>query len=142
MISTSHFHPMLVHFPIALVVLGFVADIASLYFKKEACLSKTGFYLLITGTFSAIFALLAGVLFTSEMSGSAGEIKEIHELFAWITVAALIIASLLRIYLKVKKREDSNLKWLAFILYGVATISVSITGLFGGTLVYSYMMPI
>ncbi len=49
MISLSHLHPMLVHFPIALIVLGFIADFASLIFKKEACLSKTGFYLLIAG---------------------------------------------------------------------------------------------
>jgi uncharacterized membrane protein len=142
MISTSHFHPMLVHFPIALVVFGFVAEIASLFFKKEACLSKAGFYLLVTGTLSAIFALFTGVLFTSEMSGSAGDIKETHELFAWITVAALIAASLFRIFLMAKKIERSDLKWVAFILYGLATISVSITGFFGGNLVYSYMMPL
>ena len=142
MISTSHFHPMLVHFPIALVVFGFVADIASLFFKKEACLSKAGFYLLLTGTLSAIFALLTGILFTSEMSGSAGEVKETHELFAWITVAVLISASLLRIFLMVKKTKRSDLKWIVFVLYGLAAISVSITGFFGGTMVYNYMMPL
>ena len=142
MISTSDFHPMLVHFPIALVIFGFVAEIASMFFKKEACLSKSGFYLLLTGTLSAIFALFTGVSFTSEMSGSAGAIKETHELFAWITVAALIAASLFRIFLMVKKIERSDLKWVAFVLYGLATISVSITGFFGGNLVYSYMMPL
>ena len=76
MISLSHIHPMLVHFPIALIVIGFVADFASLVFKKEACLSKAGFYLLIVGTLSAVFALLAGVLFTSDMSGSTGEVRD------------------------------------------------------------------
>ncbi|GET26019.1 DUF2231 domain-containing protein [Prolixibacter sp. NT017] len=142
MISLSHIHPMLVHFPIALVLIGFVADSASLVFKKEACLSKTGFYLLIAGTLSAVFALLAGVLFTADMSGSAGEVKATHELFAWITLGLLFLTSIIRIFLVVKKREHSDLKWLAFALYGLAAISVGITGFFGGTLVYSYMMPL
>lgn len=142
MISLSHIHPMLVHFPIALIVIGFVADFASLVFKKEACLSKAGFYLLIVGTLSAVFALLAGVLFTSDMSGSAGEVRDTHELFAWITLGLLFLTSVVRIFLVVKKRENSDLKWLAFALYGLAAISVSVTGFFGGTLVYNYMMPL
>jgi len=142
MISTTHFHPMLVHFPIALVMFGFIADAASLFFKKEACLSKMGFYLLIIGTLSAIAAWLTGVLFTAEMSGAAGDIKETHELFALSTVVVLTITSVFRIYLKAKKKETSKLKWGAFVLYAIAAILVSATGFFGGTLVYSYMMPL
>ncbi len=142
MISTSHLHPMLVHFPIALIVVGFVADVASLFFKKDACLSKAGFYLLLAGTLSAVLALLTGALFTSEMSGTAGDVKETHELFAWITVIASVIASLFRIFLVVKKSEQSDLKWIGFALYCLTAISVSITGFFGGSLVYNYMMPL
>ncbi len=142
MISLSHLHPMLVHFPIALVMLGFIAEVASLFFKKEVYLTKLGFYLLITGTLSAIAALLAGILFTPEMSGAAGEIQETHELFAWITLGTLLATSLLRIFITMKDKENSNLKWVAFVLYGLAAISVSITGFYGGTLVYSYMMPL
>jgi len=142
MISTSHFHPMLVHFPIALVLFGFLGDFASLIYKKEACLSKIGFYLLIIGTLSALAAWLTGVIFTAEMSGSAGEVKDTHELFAIITLVTLIITSILRIILKNKDKENTKFKWLAFGLYGLAAISVSITGFFGGTLVYTYMMPL
>jgi len=142
MISTSHLHPMLVHFPIALIVFGFIADSASVFFKKEVCLSKSGFYLLIFGTLAAITALLTGTLFTSEMSGAAGEIQETHELFAWITVGILVALSAFRIFLKAKNKEESNLIWIAFTLYGLAAIAVSITGFYGGTLVYNYMMPI
>lgn len=142
MISTTHLHPMLVHFPIALVVFGFIAEIAALYFKKEVCLSKAGFYLLIIGTLSALVAWLTGNFFTAEMSGAAGEIKETHELFALITLGALLVTSVLRIVLQAKKNENTGFKWVALALYGVAAISVSITGFFGGTLVYNYMMPI
>jgi uncharacterized membrane protein len=142
MFSASHLHPMLVHFPIALIVFGFLADISSFFFKKEVCLSKFGFYLLIFGTLASLSALLTGVLFTSEMSGAAGEVKGTHELFAWITVGILIALSVFRTFLKVKDKEETELKWIAFALYGLAAISVSITGFYGGTLVYNYMMPL
>lgn len=142
MFDTSHLHPMLVHFPIALVVFGFLADIASLIYKKEVCLSKVGFYLLIIGTLAAIATWLSGILFTADMSGAAGTVRDTHELFAWITVGLLLTTSILRIILLVKKIEASGLKWTAFTLYGLATLCVTITGFYGGTLVYNYMMPL
>jgi len=140
--SLTHLHPMLVHFPIALVVFGFAVDFASLIFKKEACLSKAGFYLLLGGTLSALLALFSGVFLTSEMAGTAGEVKDTHELFAWITLGILVLTSALRIYILIKHKENTNLKWVAFALYALAFISVSLTGLYGGTLVYNYMMPL
>lgn len=142
MISSTHFHPMLVHFPIALVVFGFVIEVAALYFKKEIYLSRMGFILLIIGTLSAIAAWLTGTLFTSEMEGAAGAIKETHELFAIITLGTLLLTSVLRIILLTKKNVNANLKWFALALYGFAAISVSITGFYGGTLVYNYMMAL
>jgi len=39
MISVSHIYPMLFHFPIAWVVLGFIVDCALVYFRKETYLS-------------------------------------------------------------------------------------------------------
>lgn len=142
MLSLSHLHPMLVHFPIALIVVGFIVDVASILYKKEACLSTLGFYLLILGTLAALTALLTGTLFTDEMSGAAGTVKDTHELFAWTTVGILVVLSAFRIFLKAKALEGTSFKWIALTLYGLAAISVSITGFYGGTLVYNYMMPI
>jgi len=142
MISLSHLHPMLVHFPIALIVFGFIADTVLILFRKEAGLSKFGFYLLIFGTLSALATLLSGALFTAEMTDAAGVVKDTHELFAWITVGSLVVLSAFRIFLKTQNKETTNLKWIAFALYGLAAISVSITGFYGGTLVYNYMMPL
>ena len=69
---------MLVHFPIALLLWGFIADAASMMFKKESCLSKVGFYLLLIGALTSLSAVLSGLLFTSEMQGAAGTIRETH----------------------------------------------------------------
>ena len=51
---------MIVHFPIALITVGFLADVFSLFFKNEKCLSKTGFYLMVMGALSAIAAWSTG----------------------------------------------------------------------------------
>jgi len=141
MFATSHFHPMLVHFPIALIAIGFLADLISLFVKKELCFPKISFYLLILGTLSALAAVSSGIFFTSEMSGTAGEVRETHELLAFVTLGLLVITSFLRI-LQLRKPEKGSLKWLSFIFYAIAAIAVSATGFFGGNLVYNYMMPL
>ncbi|MDR3652929.1 MAG: DUF2231 domain-containing protein [Paludibacter sp.] len=142
MFSTSHLHPMLVHFPIALVIVGFLSELAFLYFKKEVTLSKMGFYLLIIGTIAACAAWLAGNFFTSDLEGAAGKVQALHELFANITLGLLLFTSAIRIFQLIKKNENPQLKWFAFAVYALAALSVSITGLFGGTLVYSYMVSL
>ena len=74
------------------------------------------------------------------MGGSAGQVRETHEVMAFITVVLLIITAAIRIFIVVKKKDDDkSLKNIAFIMYALATISVFITGYFGGTLVYEYM---
>jgi uncharacterized membrane protein len=133
---------MLVHFPIALVIIGFLADLVLIIYKKELWLSKAGFYLLLTGTIAAIFALLSGALFTSELSGEAGEMRETHELMAWVTVGLLVIASVFRIIMNLRKADSRNFRLISLWVYGLAALSVSITGFYGGTLVYNYMMPL
>lgn len=141
--DTSHFHPMIVHFPIALLMVGFIADIFSLFFsKKESCLSKTGFYLMILGTLGAVAGFLTGEFFTSEMAGKAGELKEEHELFAKITMYLMIAASVLRIYAVIKGKEKGAMKWIIFVLFAIVTASVGYTVFLGGSLVFDHMIGI
>lgn len=143
MFALSHLHPMLVHFPIALVAVGFLLELIYLLNKKEICLTKAGYYLLVLGTLAAVITWLSGLLFTSEMEGAAGQVRETHELMATVTVILLVIAAAIRIYITLKKKNNNKtLKNIAFVLYGLATLSVFATGFFGGTLVYNYMMPL
>lgn len=142
MFTTSHLHPMLVHFPIALIAIGFLSELVYLFVKKEVCLTKMGYYLLMVGTIAACATWLSGNLFTSEMAGAAGDVRETHELFATITVILLIITSTLRSFSLFFKKETPIVKNIVFVLYALAAAGVSITGFFGGTLVYSYMMPL
>jgi len=142
MFSMTHLHPMIVHFPIALVTIGFFAELASRFFKKETCLPKISLYLLIVGTLAAIAAVFAGVFFTEKLAGQAGTVEKTHELLAFITTGMLTITSLLRLLPFMKVKETKITKHLAFDFYLLSMLFVSATGFFGGTLVYNYMMSL
>ena len=142
MFTTSHLHPMLVHFPIALIAIGFLAELTFLFFKKEICLTKMGYYLLIVGTLAACVTQLSGSFFTADMAGAAEQVKETHALIATITVLLSVLTSILRTYMLFEKNENTTLKIVSFIFYALAALSVSATGFFGGTLVYNFMMPL
>ena len=132
---------MLVHFPIALITVGFVAEVVSLFFKSEKCLSKTGFYLMILGALGAIIAWSTGQLFTTEPT--QGEILKVfqkHETGALITMVLMIVGSIFRIWLVVRKKEETPLKWIAFGFYFLAFTAVTFTGYMGGTMVYDFMI--
>ena len=141
MFDLSHLHPLTVHFPIALIVTGFFLEVLSLFCKKnKLILSKTAFYLLILGTLGAVAAYLTGAVFTEELKGKAGEIEELHEHLALITMIVMVIASALKIFIMIKKNENSILKWIVFGLYFIGFVFVGITGLYGGTLVYNFII--
>lgn len=137
---TDHLHPLSVHFPIALILAGFLFDVFSLIFRKEKCLSKAGFWLMILGTLSAVAAYLTGEFFSRDLIGPAGEHKEIHELWAKTTMFTMLGALIIRVIAMVMKKDKGPLKWLVFGLYLAGAGLVSYTGFLGGSLVYDIML--
>jgi Predicted membrane protein (DUF2231). len=132
---------MIVHFPVALITVGFIAEVVSLFFKSEKCLSKTGFYLMVLGTLAAIAAWSTGQLFTNEPSqGEIVRVFEKHETGALITMILMIIGSAFRIWLVMQKKEETQLKWIAFGFYLLGFAAVTFTGFMGGTMVYNFMI--
>lgn len=142
MFDVSHIHPMLVHFPIALLCFGFFLELCYLVRRKYICLTAAGLYLLLGGTLATVLTVLSGFFFTGEMSGAAGAVREIHGTFAVATAVVALLASGLRLYLARKKVEKSPLMTVAFLLYGLAALGVMGAGFYGGTLVYNHMMPL
>jgi uncharacterized membrane protein len=131
---------MMVHFPIAIITIGFLFDLVSMIRKNEPCLSKTGYWLEIIGMAGAIFAFGTGYFFTSPMEGEAGLIREKHELFATLTLVTIILATLFRILINYQGKEQTYLKYVALGLFFLAFVFVSITGYLGGSLVIDYMI--
>lgn len=141
MFNTAHFHPMIVHFPIALILAGFLADVVFLFFRKEKCLSKMGLYLMVLGTLGAGAAYLTGNLFTTEPAeGAIVEIFERHETLALITLLIMTIGTLIRVGVLVFKKEKPIYQWLVFGFYLLGAICVGATGFLGGSMVMDYMI--
>ncbi len=140
MFDSTHFHPMMVHFPIAIITIGFLADLLSLFLKKEKWLLPAGYWLEIIGMATAVIAFGTGYFFTSPMEGEAGMMREKHELFATITLVTIVVATLFRIILNYQEKENTNLRYISLALFFLAFIFVSITGFLGGSLVLNYMI--
>jgi uncharacterized membrane protein len=141
MFNTNHLHPLIVHFPIALITVGFFFEVVSLFFRSEKCLSKTGFYLMMLGSLAAIAGWSSGHLFTEEPT--QGEILKVflrHKTGALVTMILIVAGTIFRLWLMVKKQEDTSLKWIGFVFYLLAFIAVTFTGFMGGSMVYDFMM--
>lgn len=134
---------MIVHFPVAIITAGFLADVVFLFFRDEKCLSKTGFYLMVIGALSAVAAWATGQLFTNEPAqGEIVKVFERHETGALVTMIIMVIGAIIRVYLVMKKKDETNMKWLVFALYLLGFGAVTFTGYMGGTMVYNFMIAL
>jgi uncharacterized membrane protein len=140
MFTSSHFHPMMVHFPIALLTIGFLTDLISVLYNKEQCLTKMGYWLEVTGMITTLLAFGTGYFFTNPMEGEAGLLRDRHAFFATITLITIVIATLFRILLNYQNKEQSPLKYVSLALFMLAFGFVSVTGYLGGSLVIDYMI--
>ena len=139
MIDLTHLHPMIVHFPIALLIVGFLADSIGLIFKEDF-FTKAGFYLLILGTLGVVAAYFSGN-FAGEGVTEAGALKqalETHENAATLTLWVMVGAALIRIAMVLLKKHVGIYRWFAFIIFFLGVLSIARTGFYGGELVYKH----
>lgn len=138
MISATHFHAMIIHFPIALLLAGFLSEIIALFIKKEF-FSQAAFYLLILGALGAVTAYISGS-FAGE-GIEEGPLKNpvgLHEGAATITLWLAIITALFRVAVVYFKYNRKWVKWVGIVLFVALVGSVVRTGYLGGQLVYSH----
>lgn len=138
MIASTHLHAMIVHFPIALLLVGFLSDLIGLLTKK-IFFNQAAFYLLLLGTAGAIAAYLSGDAAGEGMEGgSLGTAMELHEQAALITLWVTIAAALFRLAATFFKRNNGWIKTIAMLLFALSTVAVARTGYLGGQLVYKH----
>lgn len=138
MFTAPHLHAMIVHFPIALLIVGFVSETIGLISKKEFY-HKASFYLLILAAAGAIASYLTGNAAGEGMEGGTmSRALEAHEKAASITLSLTIVSAIGRLVLVMLKK---NLKWLriiTFVLLLAAVAGVARTGYLGGQLVFKH----
>lgn len=132
----STLHPLVVHFPIVLLIVSALLQIAGLFYSKGNWDYITLF--LLAG--GALGAYLSGSYFhphTDGLSSSAAEVLERHELFASLTLYSSIVALLLKIagmyIFKSKKRMFEIATALALLF---SAVSVSVAGHWGAYLTH------
>ena len=133
-------HPILVHFPIALTVVGLGLELFRVFCRKTETKLQSGELLLYIAAVSAVFALLSGFLFTSTLAGKPLEVRNTHMLLAIFATCALSLASLFYLLDRFGKQNKSVFLSLGLTLYVMAAILMGAAGHMGGTLVYTYMI--
>jgi len=138
MISATHLHAMLVHFPIALLVVGFLSELVSFFYKKEF-FSQTAFYLLVLGTLGTIGSFFAGKSAGDGMDeGSLGAAMELHEQAATVALWLSILAALLYLGRYIFKLNKAWVRVVGFILFVLVIGAIGTTGYLGGQLVFKH----
>jgi uncharacterized membrane protein len=138
MISATHFHAMIIHFPIALLMVGFFSEIIGVFNKREFFKNAAAF-LLLFGAVGAIVAYISG-----NMAGEGieeGPLKiplELHEQAATVTLWLAIVTALFRAAVFLLKYNRRWVAWAFILLFTALAGSVSVTGYLGGQLVYKH----
>ena len=145
MIAIYLVHPMLVHFPIVLLITACAMDILVLSLKRDLtsrrCLSMIALSALLLGTLSAGLAAIFGDI-ALDRAISVGFPRgplETHETFALITIAVFSVHCLLRLFALWRRVSlRGSLGWVSAIPGMVGVILLIVTAYYGGELVYHF----
>jgi uncharacterized membrane protein len=130
-------HALLTAFPVALLTVAVLFEIAAVALRKDA-LRRTGFALLLVGTLGAGAAVLAGLQAEEGVAhgGPAHELMEHHEQLAFITLGTFAVAALWRLVRERKMGGGERFVVLLISLGGL--LSLAYTGHHGGQLVFEH----
>jgi len=138
MITAPHLHALIIHFPIALLIVGFLSEIIALWSKKEF-FKNASLYLLLLGAIGAIAAYTSGSYAGEGMTdGILQEPMEIHEEAALVTLWLAIITALIRVAMRYFDYQKAWAQWASFLLFAVLIGYVARTGYLGGQLVFKH----
>jgi uncharacterized membrane protein len=133
-------HPLVVHFPIALLVVAVLFDLARLWFREQSWLQNAVIALYTTGTIGLIAAFWSGrdAVETVSVIGGAVSVVTSHEDWALYTLIFFGIFTAIRLWTWWKELEKG---WVLPALILPALIGTAIlwrTGELGAKLVYKH----
>jgi uncharacterized membrane protein len=131
-------HPMLVHFPIALLITSVFLDFLRLVTKKDN-FERSAFHLLFLGAISCIPVIIFGHIAADVASDRPhiADTIETHEALGFITAMSFIILLIVRsIFVKKDSYSKIRIYYLTAAVMGIALLLT--TAYYGGQLVYDY----
>lgn len=131
-------HPVAVHFPIALLSFALVVDLAALMRRRPAW-HRLAYALLVAGTLGAAIAVVTGNAAAAPFreSALAAAIQD-HEDRGSLAFLAFLVTAMGRLPLFLRRRDGG---WALRLWIAAAAVGVSLVGLtsyHGGRLVYDH----
>lgn len=130
-------HPILVHFPIALLFTSVLFDTMATWCGKDS-FRESALSLLILGLAGGVAAAIAGGWDeeAAEKAGIAESLIENHETLAFVSIGIFAVLLLGRLFLKNQFTVKTLVPYFLIALIGLGTLSA--TGYLGGDLVYEH----
>ena len=124
--SLDEIHPLIIHFPIALLSVGFLCDLLS-YILQNKSLAHAGWWNFIFGVVSSVCALITGLITDlSSKPSLVDELFPVHENHASLQIFVVCIFLALMIWrINLRGSLPSNSSD-AFIYLGVLGVAVAI----------------
>jgi uncharacterized membrane protein len=132
-----NYHPLFVHFPLALLTLSAVFDYSGILFKRNE-LNRAGWWCLLAGVAGLFVTISSGLLAAGTVSvpAPAQPTFETHEELAFVVTA--VFCSLLLWRIAGGTNLPERLRAAYFLLLSVGLVLMWGTAWFGGDLVYRY----
>lgn len=130
-------HPLLVHFPIALLTMSLFFDAIGLATKRGELL-RTGWWTLAAGTIGLLATVISGLLAEQSVviSAPAREHFERHEQIAFFVSGLYAFLFLWRVAHRTQLPPQRE--WLFVISSLVGVVAIWLGAWYGGTLVYQF----
>jgi uncharacterized membrane protein len=135
--SMPNIHPMLLHFPLALLSVSVLCDFVGVV-AKNGELHRVGWWTLLLGSFGLLATILSGLLAEKAVTivGPAKETFTTHEQFAF--VSASVFATLLLWRIGAKRHLPAK-KEILYLAVGIGGVVMLFWGAWhGGELVYRF----
>jgi uncharacterized membrane protein len=132
-------HPLIVHFPIALLLTSILADLLALL-RPGSAFKEVALFLLILGVIGAIAAGVSGDRASETIPpppALRGAVEQ-HEDFGTGTIWLFLALLMARLYMMIKGRFVSLFRTVYLLLSLLAGGLLVVTGYSGGRLVYEY----
>jgi uncharacterized membrane protein len=133
-------HPLVVHFPLALILVATPLLLAARLLRSEAMASTAaivGTWNLCLGALAALFALATGLGAVLDLDVSAAAHQAISLHMEWAMFSTLVLV-LLAIWRGAGTAEGSRPSWIFIIVLMAATAALVVTGYRGGQNVYEF----
>ena len=132
------FHPVLIHFPIALLVMALICEIVLICTSKNA-FGTAAKVCLPFGALGALGAALSALM-AERFATYPGQLQEVLERHENLGIAVAVIAAIAAVLqvLANRKRGNRRLVWAWRLTLLLSVIVIGITAHHGGTLIYGF----